>query len=58
LLLTIGLVYKQRVIPLSWTVFKGKKGHASAVTQLAVLQQVQSLLPDDAQVILTGDGES
>jgi len=57
LLLTIGLVYKQRVIPLSWTVFKGKKGHASAATQLTVLQQVQALLPTEAQVIVTGDGE-
>ena len=57
LLLTRGLVYKPRVIPLVWTVFKGKKGHSSAATQLAVLQQVQSLLPSEAQVILTGDGE-
>jgi len=57
LLLTIGLVYKQRVIPLVWTVFKGKKGHSSAATQLALLQKVQDLLPAEAQVILTGDGE-
>ena len=57
LLLTIGLVYKKRVIPLVWTVFKGKKGHSSAATQLALLQQVQALLPAEAQVILTGDGE-
>ena len=57
LLLTIGLVYKQRVIPLVWTVFKGQKGHSSAATQLALLQQVQNILPTEAQVILTGDGE-
>lgn len=57
LLLTIGLVYKQRAIPLVWTVFKGKKGHSSAATQLALLQRVKALLPTEAQVILTGDGE-
>ena len=57
LLLTIGLVYKQRVIPLVWTVFNGKKGHSSAATQIALLQKVQALLPAEAPVILTGDGE-
>lgn len=57
LMLTLGLVYKQRVIPLAWLVFKGKKGHSSADKQLALLQQVHDLLPEGAQVILTGDGE-
>lgn len=57
LMLTLGLVYKQRVIPLVWTVFKGKKGHSRADQQIAVLQQVRDLLPERAQVIVTGDGE-
>lgn len=57
LMLTIGLVYKKRVIPLVWMVYKGKKGHSSAQTQLALLEQVCRLLPADATVLLTGDAE-
>ena len=44
LMLTIGLVYKQRVIPLAWMVYKGKKGHISAENQLALLEQLIALL--------------
>lgn len=57
MLLTIGLVYKQRVIPLVWLVYKGKKGHSSAEKQLALLEQLIALLPENASVILTGDAE-
>jgi hypothetical protein len=57
LILTIGLVYKKRVIPLVWLVYKGKKGHSSAEKQLELLAQVQQLLPEGAKVILTGDAE-
>jgi hypothetical protein len=57
LILTIGLVYKKRVIPLVWLVYKGKKGHSSAEKQLELLAQVQRLLPEGAKVILTGDAE-
>jgi hypothetical protein len=57
MLLTIGLVYKQRAIPWVWMVYKGKKGHSSAEKQLALLEQVVALLPENASVILTGDAE-
>lgn len=57
LLLTIGLVYKKRVIPLTWMAYKGRKGHSSVDTQLELLNQVVELLPEGASVILTGDGE-
>lgn len=57
LMLTIGLVYKKRVIPLVWMVYKGRKGHSSAEKQLALLEQVRNLLPEEATVILTGDAE-
>ncbi len=57
LILTIGLVYKKRVIPLVWMVYKGKKGHSSAEKQLALLEQVRKLLPEGATVIVTGDAE-
>lgn len=57
LLLVIGLVYKKRVIPLAWLVFKGVKGHSSVEKQRQLLNQVLALLPDGAKVILTGDAE-
>ena len=57
LMLAIGLVYKKRVIPLAWMVYKGRKGHSSAEKQLELLAQVQALLPEGATIILTGDAE-
>ena len=57
LMLTIGLVYKQRVIPLVWLIYKGKKGHSSADKQIELLTQVRDLLPEGAKVIITGDAE-
>jgi hypothetical protein len=57
LMLTIGLVYKQRVIPLVWMIYKGKKGHSSAEKQIELLTQVRDLLPAGAKVIITGDAE-
>jgi len=57
LMLTIGLVYKKRAIPLVWMVYKGKKGHSSAEKQLELLEQVYRLLPEGANVLLTGDAE-
>jgi hypothetical protein len=57
LLLVIGLVYKKRVIPLAWLVYKGSKGHSGLDKQLELLNQVAALLPAGATVILTGDAE-
>ena len=57
LILTVGLVYKKRVIPLAWMLYKGRKGHSSVEKQLELLNQVIALLPKEAEVILTGDGE-
>ncbi|HXV98734.1 MAG TPA: hypothetical protein VEC93_09950 [Anaerolineae bacterium] len=37
--------------------YKGKKGHSSGEKQVALLAQVQALLPEGAKVILTGDAE-
>ena len=57
LILTVGLVYKKRVLPLAWALYKGRKGHSSVEKQLELLNQVVSLLPEGGTVILTGDGE-
>jgi hypothetical protein len=57
MVLMVGVVYHKRVLPLTWVVYKGKKGHASAETHIAVLEQVLPLIPAGADVILLGDGE-
>jgi hypothetical protein len=55
--LVVGVIYRQRAIPLVWIVYKGKKGHTTADRHIAVLQLVQPLLPEAAEVVLLGDGE-
>lgn len=55
--LMVGVIYRQRAIPLAWIVYKGKKGHTTAEHHITVLQQLLPLLPEAAEVILLGDGE-
>ena len=53
----VGVIYKQRAIPLAWLVYKGKKGHTTVERHIAVLRKVLPLIPTGAQVVLLGDGE-
>lgn len=55
--IVIGVVYKQRAIPLTWLVYKGKKGHTTVARHIAALQKVLPLIPTGAKVVLLGDGE-
>jgi hypothetical protein len=55
--LMIHVVYKGRALPLAWLVRQGKKGHFPEDLHIAVVEQVQDLLPPEAQVVLLGDGE-
>ena len=57
LCLMVSVYYKSRAVPLAWVVYKGKKGHSSQQTQLALFQTVKALLPATSPVILLGDGE-
>jgi hypothetical protein len=57
LCLMISVYYKSRALPLVWLVSKGKKGHTSQETQLALFKTAQELLPAGCQVIVLGDGE-
>jgi len=57
LTLRVSLGYKSRALPLCRVTFKGRKGHSSQEVQLALLEAVKALLPDQRQVILLGDGE-
>jgi len=50
------VVYKGRALPLAWQVRKGKKGHFPEDLHVALVQQVQTLIPLGASVVLLGDG--
>ena len=56
-LLMVSISYRRRAIPIVWTWVKGKRGHSSAVKQLALLRHVYKLLPKNASVSLVGDSE-
>ena len=55
--LMINVIYQGRALPIGYLVVKGKKGHLAEQTHLALLNQVQPLIPPQAQVVLVGDGE-
>lgn len=55
--LMINVVYKGRALPRAWLVRQGKKGHFPEDLHIAVVAQVKKLVPQDAQVVLLGDGE-
>jgi len=54
-LMTIGIAYRKRTLPLVWSVHKGRKGHVSAKEQLKLFRYVALLLPRDSQVWVMGD---
>lgn len=55
--LMIHVVYKGRALPVAWLVRHGKKGHFPASLHIALVEQVQELIPEGASVVLLGDGE-
>jgi hypothetical protein len=57
MVLMVGVVYRSRLLPLAWVVYKGKKGHTTAARHIEVLQKVLPLLPEKAEVVLLGDAE-
>jgi hypothetical protein len=57
MVLMVGVVYKKRSLPIAWLVYKGKKGHTTAERHIEVLEKVNALLPENAQVVLMGDAE-
>jgi hypothetical protein len=54
-LMTIGIAYKKRTLPLVWSVHKGRKGHVSVKKQLALFRIVATLLPRKSTVWVMGD---
>ena len=50
-------VYKGRALPVAWQVRTGKKGHCPEALPIALVKQVQPLLPLGASVVVLGEGE-
>lgn len=56
-LLVIGLAYRQRTLPLVWSVHTGSRGHTTTAEQLALFKQVAAWLSPGADVLVLGDTE-
>jgi len=56
-LMTIGLAYRSRTLPLVWSVHRGPKGHTSVSEQIALFKSIRHLVPDKAKVWVMGDTE-
>lgn len=57
MMLMVSVVYKQRALPLVWTVAKRKKGHFPEAMHIELMRKVRPLVPEGAQVVVLGDGE-
>jgi hypothetical protein len=55
--LMMHVVYKGRALPVAWLVRQGKKGHFPESLHIALIEQVQELIPEGVPVVLLGDGE-
>jgi hypothetical protein len=57
LALMLSVVYHGRALPLCWVVVKAPKGHFPQATHRALLAQLKTIMPEQAQVTFLGDGE-
>jgi hypothetical protein len=56
--LMISLIYKHRALPITFTVFKGKKGHLPEDAHVELVNKLHPLIPESTQrVVFLGDGE-
>lgn len=55
--LMISVLYKNRALPLVWSVVQQKKGHLTEQMHLELLGEVYRLIPENTEVIVLGDGE-
>jgi len=54
-LMTIGLAYKKRTLPLVWSVHRGSKGHTTVADQLKLFKYMAQLLPKHNEIWVLGD---
>ena len=57
LALVVSVVSHGRALPIAWLVVAQRKGHVDVETHLALLAEVQALVPPETRVIFRGDGE-
>jgi hypothetical protein len=55
--LMIHVIYKGRALPLAWRVRQGPKGHFPEDLHIALVELIQTCLPEGTQVVFLGDGE-
>jgi hypothetical protein len=56
-LLIVSIAFRRRAIPIVWTWVKSKRGHSSAIKQLALLAYVHKRIPKNVSVSVVGDCE-
>jgi len=57
MVLMVGVIYRSRLLPIAWVIYKGKKGHTTAERHIEVLKKMLPLVPERSEVILLGDAE-
>jgi hypothetical protein len=55
--MTIGVAFKKRTLPLVWSVHRGGKGHISVDEQLTLFKKAAQLMPQKANIWVVGDTE-
>jgi len=53
--LVVGLAYRKRCLPLTWSVHEGTLGNVGISEIVVLLEQVNLWLPEGSQVVLLGD---
>jgi hypothetical protein len=53
----VAVAYQRRALPIMWDWVNYARGHCTIQAQIALLSQIQALIPDGIQVSLVGDGE-
>lgn len=56
-LVTIGLAFKKRTLPLIWHVRRGRKGHTTVAEQVQLFKQLYPLVPKNREVWVIADTE-
>ena len=57
MVLMLGLVRNNRLLPLCWRVYRGGKGHLGAECHIEVLDMLLELTSPSKRIVLLGDGE-
>jgi hypothetical protein len=55
--LSLGVAFKKRTLPLAWSVHRGRKGHTQVDEQLALFKKVAEMLPRQVEIWVVGDTE-